>query len=412
MASRSPPRIDRESVVRLWLHRQGLTEPRASTRLTRRALVGHLERTGALQLDTINVLERAHHLTLWSRYGPYDRAALDRWVYRDRVAYEYWGHEASILPISHLPLGRRRMRRFPPGSWSGKAWWSVYATSTASKRRVLKRLRAEGPLESADFERTEEKLDDRRRLGGVMPMPKEDKRSLKLLWHDGRVAVRERRHFRCVYDLAERVYPDGAAATPTEFEDSWLLIGLSGNGIASQRHLDNYWTAPKLGADARRRVITRNLKAGRIVELRVEGLWGPFYARPEHLDALASLPEAQGTTLLCPFDSLLWQRGRAEDLLDFRYRIEIYVPPAKREFGYYVLPILHDGRLVGRLDPKLHRDRGVLEIKSLHLEAAFDDDGRNDSSFLQGLRDSLASLAEFVGADDLKLPRGWKKKLG
>ena len=352
-------------------------------------------------------MERAHYLTLWSRFGTYDRAGLDRWVSRDRVAYEYWGHEASILPISHLPLGRRRMRRFPPKSWSGRAWWSVYTTSTASKRRVLKRLRREGPLESVDFERTPEKLAGEHPFGGAMPMPKEDKRSLKLLWHGGRVAISERRHFRCVYDLAERVYPEGEAATPTEFEDSWLLIGLSGNGIANQRHLHNYWTAPRLDADTRRRVIARNLKAGRIVELRVEGLRGPFYVLPEHLDALAELPEPRGTTLLCPFDSLLWQRGRAEDLLDFRYRIEIYVPPARREFGYYVLPILHDGRLVGRLDPKLHRDRSVLEIKSLYLEEGFHD----GSGFLAGLRDSLASLAEFVGAIDLKLPRGWKKKL-
>jgi uncharacterized protein YcaQ len=395
--------------LRLWFYRQGLSRPHASDRLTRGRFVDHLERTGALQLDTINVVERAHYLTLWSRFGTYDRGTLDRWVSNERVAYEYWGHEASILPISHLPLGRRRMRRFPPKSWSGKAWWSVYTTSTASKRRVLKRLRTEGPLESVDFERTPEKLGEENPFGGAMPMPKEDKRSLKLLWHDGRVAISERRHFRCVYDLAERVYPEGEAATPTEFEDSWLLIGLSGNGIANERHLLNYWTAPRLNADTRRRVIARNLKASRIVEVRVEGLRGPCYALPEHLDVLAHLPEPRGTTLLCPFDSLLWQRGRAEDLLDFRYRIEIYVPPAKREFGYYVLPILHDGRLVGRLDPKLHRDRGLLEIKSLHLEEGFGDG--SGSNFLTGLRDSLASLAEFVGADDLKLPRGWKKKL-
>jgi uncharacterized protein YcaQ len=407
MASTSPPRVDRESAVRLWFQRQGLDRPRGSESLTRANLTDHLERTGALQLDTINVLDRAHYLTLWSRFGAYDRKKIDRWLYRDAAAYEYWGHEASILPISHLPLGRRRMRRFPPKSWSGKAWWSVYATSIASKRRVLKRLRAEGPLESADFERTNEKLGDPRLLGGAMPMPKEDKRSLKLLWHDGRVAVRERRHFRCVYDLAERVYPEGDVATPTEFEDSWLLIGLSGNGIASERHLLNYWTAPSLKAPDRKRVIARNLRKGRIVTVRVDGVRGSCYALPEHLDGLDALSAPAGTTLLCPFDSLLWRRERAEELLDFRYRIEIYVPPAKREYGYYVLPILHEGRLVGRLDPKLHRDRGLLEIKSLHLEEGFD----GGSGFVTGLRESLASLAEFTGADDLKLPRGWKGKL-
>lgn len=407
----SLPCIDRESVIRLWFHRQGLGRPRASRTLTRASLTDHLERVGALQLDTINVLDRAHYLTLWSRYGSYDRAKLDRWVYRDRNAYEYWGHEASILPISHLPLGRRRMRRFPPKSWSGKAWWSVYSTSTASKRRVLKRLREEGPLESADFERTDEKLDDPRLLGGAMPVPKEDKRSLKLLWHDGRVAVRERRNFRCVYDIAERVYPEGETATPAAFEDSWLLIGLSGNGIASERHLLGYWTAPKLKAETRRRVIARNVKKGQIVEVRVSGARGRWYALPEHLDGVDDLPEPQGTTLVCPFDSLLWQRARAEELLGFRYRIEIYVPPSKREFGYYVLPILHDGRLVGRVDPKLHRDQALLEIRSLHLEEGFD----GGDVFVAGLRETLAGLAEFVDAKGLKLPlelpRGWRGRL-
>lgn len=396
------PSIPLDQVTRLWLDRQGLATPRGATALTRDALTAHLERTGALQLDTINVVDRAHYLTLWSRFGPYDRERLDRWIYDERLAYEYWGHEASILPISHLPLGRRRMRRFPPESWSGKKWWSVYDTSPASRRRVLKRLRQEGPLESTDFEHTDEEFGPDGPPGGTMPLPKEDKRTLKILWHQGRVAVARRRHFRCVYDLAERVYPEGAAASTAEFEDSWLFTGLAGNGIASERHLGNYFTAPDLGAADRRRVIARNLKKKRIVEVRVAGLRGAYYALPEHLETLEELPEPRGTTLVCPFDSLLWQRQRAEDLLGFRYRIEIYVPAKKREFGYYVLPILHDGRLVGRLDPKLHRDRGELEVKSLGLEPGF----RRDRRFDRGLDEALDSLREFVGAERLRLPRG------
>jgi len=166
-------------VVRLWFHRQGLTEPQDANRLTAETLRLHLERTGALQLDTINVVDRAHYLTLWSRFGLYDRTALDRWMYDDQVAYEYWGHEASLLPISHLPIGRRRMRRFPPKSWEAKSWWKHYKTSAASKRRVLERLEAEGPLESIDFEPSPDPV----KSAGVMPLAREDKRSLKLLWH-------------------------------------------------------------------------------------------------------------------------------------------------------------------------------------------------------------------------------------
>ena len=404
MTAARPASVPVDQVVRLWLHRQGLSAPRGSAPAGRRSLTKHLERVGGLQLDTIRVVDHAHYLTLWSRFGAYDRKKLDSWMYGDRLAYEYWGHEASLLPISHLPLGRRRMRRFPPESWTGKSWWSVYQTSTASKRRVLRRLRAEGPLESRDFERTAEP-GKTSPFGKAMPLGKEDARSLKLLWHGGRVAVASRRHFRCVYDLAERVYPDVAPSTPVEFEDSWLLIGLSGNGIASEAHLANYWTAPSLSAASRKRVIARNLKRGRIVEVRVEDRRGRYYALPGHLDALSQLPDPTGTNLLCPFDSLLWQRKRAEELLDFRYRIEIYTPADKREYGYYVLPILHEGRLVGRLDPKVHRDRSVLEVKSIHLEKGF----RRDRDFDRGLAEALHDLREFAGADRLELPVDWSR---
>jgi uncharacterized protein YcaQ len=402
MTPRALPVIPLEQVVRLWLHRQGLSEPQGSVPLDKTALVDHLERTGALQLDTVNAVERAHYLTLWSRFGPYTKGHVDRWVYRERAAYEYWGHEASLLPISHLPLGRRRMRRFPPPRLRERSWWPSYTTSTASKRRVLRRLRSEGPLESADFERRASEPADASPWG--MPMPKEDTRSLKLLWHDGRVAVRRRRHFRCVYDLAERVYPEGPVASTTEFEDSWLLVGLSGNGVASERHLTNYFTGPSPTAAERKRIIRRQLAKRRVVEVRVQDRRGTFLALPEHLETIDQLPEPHGTTLVCPFDSLLWQRKRAEELLGFGYRVEIYVPAAKRQFGYYVMPILHDGRLVGRLDPKLHRDRGLLEIKAIYLEDGF----RGGAAFRRGLAESLESLRRFLGADRLDLPARWR----
>ena len=404
-ATDTPPTIPLDQVIRLWLRQQGLLSPLSGPPLTRAALVDHLERTGGLQVDTINVVERAHYLTLWSRFGAYARPELDAWIERDRVAFEYWAHEASILPASHLPLARRRMRSFPPERWQRNAWWQKFQTSTASKRRVLARLRAEGPLESTDFTADPDEWEAGERPGGSYPMAKEDGRSLKLLWHAGKVAISGRRHFRCVYDLAERVYPAGTAVSAAAYADSWLLCGLRGQGFAGTRHLDGYLTAQGLDAAAKRAVIARNLKRGAVREVRVAGHRDPWYALPEHLEDLASLPEPAGTTLLCPFDSLLWQRRRAEDLLGFRYRIEIYVPPAKREFGYYVLPILHDGRLVGRLDPKLHRDRAALEVRALHLEPGVRRDARLD----RGLAAALRSLADFVGAQAITLPRSWRR---
>ena len=299
------------------------------------------------------------------------------------------------------------MQRFPPESWRASSWWTRFETSTASRRRVLRRLRAEGPLKSSDFEADPDEFGGQAPPGGTIPMPKEDKRSLQLLWHAGKVAIRERRHFRRVYDLAERVYPSVQAASTTSLQDSWLRIGLEGNGIASEKHLVNYWTAPKLKAPERKRVIARHLKAGSIVEVTVEGLRDRFYALSQYLEGLDELPEPRGTNLICPFDSLLWQRQRAEDLLNFRYRIEIYVPVKKREFGYYVLPILHDGAFVGRLDPKLHRDRAELEIRSIHLEPGF----RRDAHFDAGFAEALASLAGFVAAERVTLPKGWRRLL-
>jgi len=394
-----------DEVCRLWLSRQGLARPRGEAEMSPAHLKALLERVGALQLDSVNVVDRAHYLTLWSRFGAFDRTELDDWVHESGAAYEYWGHEASVLPISHLKYGLRRMRRFPPASWAKAAWWKRMATSTGSKRRVLRRIREEGPLESKDFERRPDELS---KVGVWSELaPKEDKRSLGLLWHAGRLAVQRRRHFRRVYDLAERVYPSVEPACLAEYQDSWLLTGLSGNGITRARHLDNYFTAPKLTAVEKRRVIQRNLKSGAIAEVEVEGLEGPFYADPEQLATVESLPDPQGTTLLCPFDSLLWQRRRALDLLNFEYKIEIYVPASKRVFGYYAMPILHEGELVGRIDPKLHRERGCLEIVAIGLERGV----AWNPALRRGLTGALDSLAEFSGASELELPKAWRRKL-
>jgi len=406
--ARSYPRVSAAAVRRLWFQRQGLAEPRGTRRLTKKRLVDHLERTGGLQLDSVNVVDRAHYLTLWSRFGAYDRRKVDRWVYRERAGFEYWSHEASILPASHLPLARRRMRRFP-AHWEGRSWYDEWKTSPASRRRVLRRLRHEGPLETTAFEGISE---DTKNIGGwSAPLAREDKRSLTMLWHGGRVAIDTRRHFRRVYDLADRVYPGSEVVSRAAWEDSWLLLGLSGNGIASEAQLVHYISATALKAPDRTRVLERNLRARRIVEVRLEGSEERHFALPEHLeqaDRLGPDDDPVGTTLLCPFDSFLWQRRRAEELLGFSYRLEIYVPQAKRVHGYYVLPILHDGRLVGRLDPKLHREEGVLEVRSLSLEPDFDASPR----FVAGLAEALESLATFLGAEHLKVPRAWRGKLG
>jgi len=387
------PRIEREQVVRLWLARQGLAAPRGR-RLTRAQFLAHLDSCGALQLDSVNALARAHLLTLWSRYGHFDPATLDRWVYEEKLAYEFWGHEASLLPLSSLPLSRRYMRDWAPRG----QWWEDRRAGEAIQRRVLRRIRAEGPLESAHFEAAPDEAT------GPWWGWKDAKMALEWLWRRGRLAVRERRHFRRVYDLAERVYPPGPTASRRAHAESWALIGLGANGVATARHLDHYLSAPRLTAPERAAVLDALLRAKRIVAVTVPGLKETAYALPETLDRLSEAPVPRGTTLICPFDSLLWQRRRAEELLDFRYRVEIYTPPAKRSFGYYVLPILHEGRLVGRLDPRLDRAQGRLTIHAIGLEPGVTREARLDA----GLAGSLAELARFVGATELALPAGWR----
>lgn len=400
LTKQSPPEFSPDFVCRLWLARQGLLTVEAPRRLNRNSFVAHLEATGGLQVDSVNVVDRAHYLTLWSRFGAYDRAKVDRWIYRDRVALEYWGHEASILPMSDLPLAKRRMQRFPPDRWRNASYWARYDTSPESKRRVLKLLKLHGPLMSSDFEPTSKDSARKDVLGWGSLIPKEDKRSLQLLWHAGKVAIVGRKHFHKQYDLAEKVLPAQRPATKQEYFDSWLLRGLSGCGIATEAHLVNYITGPNLTAPERAEVLARNLKKKKIVEVQVTGLPGRWFALPRVLDEAGDPPKASGLTLICPFDSLLWQRKRAEQLLNFKYRVEIYVPEKKREYGYYVLPILYRGQLVGRLDPKLHRDRGELEIKSLVYEPSF----KATKAFRRELTQRIENFAAFLGAETIKMP--------
>jgi len=387
------PRFTRDQVARLWFQRQDHRAPRGA-RLTRERFSRFLEQVGGLQLDSVNVLDRAHYLTLWSRFGSYSRERVDRWVYKERLAHDFLAHVACLTPPSRLPLDRRTMKDFDPTS----RWWRDRKAGIALRRHVLERIRHEGGLESADF-KSESGV-----KGGWWSW-KGEKMALEWLLRRGRLAIGDRRSFRRVYDLAERVYPDGPSASRREYEDSWLLIGLAGNGIAPERHLQQYIMSPHPYAKTRREIIARNLKARRIVELEVDGLSGPCYALPEHLEGIARIPRPRGTKLICPFDSLLWQRRRAEELLDFEYRIEIYVPPAKRRYGYYVLPILHEGRFVGRLDPKFDRQAGRLLVRAIHLEPGF----AAGADFETGLADTFRDLAAWLGADGVELPRGWRK---
>lgn len=321
-----------------------------------------IRRMGALQIDTIHVIARSPYLVLWSRLGHYDPAWLDE-LLAEGALFEYWAHAASFLPSEDFPLFRRIMLDGRSLWWKDeKAWLEEHAPMV---ERILERIRQEGPVRSSDFERAD------RRGNGWWDW-KEEKRALEHLFTNGVLMIARREKFQRVYDLTERVAPDWEdARAPTAHE---VLRRLALKAAQSLGVLKAGW-AP----DYYRTAKAKTLKAleelaaeGRLQPVEVDGWDAPGYVHPDNLALLeaarAGALQPTLTTLLSPFDPIVWDRARARELFGFDFTIECYLPAAKRRYGYYLLPILHRGQLVGRLDAKAHRKEGVFEVKGLYLE--------------------------------------------
>ncbi|PYM57485.1 MAG: hypothetical protein DMD77_11865 [Candidatus Rokuibacteriota bacterium] len=404
------PSIPLRAVTALFLQRQHLARPRALT-LTAHRLARFVEDVGGLQLDSINVLERAHYLTVWSRFGPYDRAWLDRIVYRRRLLFEYWAHAACLVPTTMLPWWRRAMLDYR----LRHTGWSRWLRRNA---KVLDRVKAavlaNGPMAQGDFE-------GRRPAGAAgwwswRPV----QHALHYLWMTGALTVHSRQHFQKRFDLLERAIPDslgGAAVSSEDFQRWHIERSLHAMGAATELDLTHYLTFPRLGPGPRRAALRAMIEGGEVTALEIEGRPGRWLALTRDLPALARARRAptpsRGTTLLSPFDSLLWYRDRVARLFGFDYRIEVYTPGHKRVHGYYTLPILHHGHLIGRVDAKRHRAEGRLEIRHVHFEPWFASGQKpptggarlDQDEALDGLRDAFASLGTFVGAGKVVLRR-------
>jgi uncharacterized protein YcaQ len=406
----APLSLDRRTVAALFLERQHLARPRRR-RFTARSVLAFVEDVGGLQLDSINVVERAHHLTLWSRFGPYDRRALERIAYRRRLLFEYWAHAACLVPASHLPAWRRAMVDY---SLKSRSWGGWLRKNRRVLRAVEDAIAASGPLGSRDFEHRRP-----RGSGGGWWNWKPATHALDYLWMSGRTLVHSREHFRKRFDLAERVMPDAVALEPLTREAflRWhVRQTLRALGAASEADLRMYLTYPRLSVGERRRALRAAVESGEVVEVAVEGERGRWLALAGDIEALAAAgrrrrPSA-GTTLLSPFDSFLWHRERTRRLFGYEYRLEVYTPGHQRTHGYYSLPILHGGQLIGRLDPKTHREARRLVVKAVHFEPWFAKGadppaaswGRVDrDAALAGVGEALRSLAAFVGAEDVTL---------
>jgi uncharacterized protein YcaQ len=378
----------REAAARLFLSRQHLDRPRGRS-LNAESLARFVADAGGLQLDSINVVARAHELTLWSRFGPYDRAQLERLVYGERALFEYWAHAACLVAEEDRPAWARAMADYRARHTGWSDWLKANAGVT---RSVLRRIKAHGPLSSSDFDRPEGKS------SGWWDW-KPAHHALHYLWMSGRLAVHSRRHFQKRYDFAERISSPAAPIPRAEFPRWHLRKTFHALGAAAAADLPRYLTFPRLDPALRRGALKKMLKDGEAVEIGVEGLRGRWFALAADLPALENPPPSRGTALLSPFDSLLWHRGRAQALFGFDYKIEVYVPAAKRRHGYYALPILHDGRLIGRLDAKNHREERELRVNSVHFESPPSDAERS------GLAAALDSLAVFLGAERWRGPR-------
>jgi uncharacterized protein YcaQ len=324
-----------------------------------------VRRMGVLQIDTIHVVARSPYLVLWSRLGDYRPGWLDE-LLAEGALFEYWAHAACFLPIEDYPLFRRRMLdAIKDRSWPVK--WAVEWSQEHPDiiNRVRSHLREKGAVRSIEFE-------NKNRLRGGWWNWKEEKDALEALLLTGEVMIARRQNFQRVYDLRERILPgwdDEGIPTTEQLRRTLTLRSVSALGVAFPSWVPDYYRQPKKGLSQQLEALADD---GLLVRIEVEGFEGNAYMHPDRykllVEAASARLEPMMTTVLSPFDPLVWDRQRARELFHFDYMIECYTPAPKRLYGYFTLPILHRGRIVGRLDPKAHRTQGVFEIKALHLE--------------------------------------------
>jgi hypothetical protein len=354
---------------RAALAAQGLTAARPRGRVDARHLRRALAAVGILQLDSVNVFSRSHYMPLFSRLGPYPRETLDLLtVHQDgierraradrRELFEYWGHEASLIPIDLQPLLRWRMARADSLAWTGVA--RVARDEPELVKRVLKLVRERGPIRAAEVGGP-----PRERRPGEMWNWNDGKKALEYLFFAGEVVAERRVNFERLYDVPERVLPAAVLALPTpgeaEAQRELLLFAARRLGVATEPDLGDYFRLPRADSKAR---LAELVEAGALMPATVEGWSAAAYAPPD----LQVPRRIRARALLSPFDSLVWRRERTERLFGFRYRIEIYTPAAKRVHGYYVLPFLLGDRLVARVDLKSDRQAGVLRVLGAFAE--------------------------------------------
>jgi uncharacterized protein YcaQ len=388
--------LSRAQARRIALVAQGFRDPRHTTP-TMRTFDRTLARTGVLQVDSVNVLQRAHYMPLFSRMGPYDTAMLQRASEKaPRRMVEYWAHVQAFMPVDLWPVMQHRMEGFR----DSPRWGAWLQTNPGLVERVLAQVRDGGASTARD-------LDDggpRRKVDWGWNWS-EARKALDYLYLVGDLAIAERnQQFEPVYDLAERVLPAPvlAAPVPGAFEATKELVrrAARSHGVGTVRCLTDYYRLQLQRGEGQRsaqRAIDELVEDGELLPVTIEG-----WRRPAWLHRDAAQPrKVDARALLSPFDPVVWERERTEHVFDFHYRIEIYVPEPKRRFGYYVLPFLLGDRIVGRVDLKADRKAGALLVKAAYAEPGAPPETAPE------LAEELRDLARWLALDAIEVhPRG------
>lgn len=381
-----PPDLSNEQARWLAIEAQGLHRDRPSATITRRHIHDVFARVGTIQLDAVNVVERTQFLVLFSRLGAYDVKRLHDLCGPGGEIFEYWGHAASLLPMTHQPLMRWRMEHAGPYGES-----DAYATRREEWRAanqdylaaVLAEVRDRGPLAASQL------TDPRRQQGEWWGRRSIGRQALEWLFFKGDVTGWRAPNFERIYDLPERVIPADVLAQPTppidEAQRRLLILAAGSLGVGTARELADYY---RLNIRTARDRLAELVEAGEIELVTVEGWREPGFVLPT---ARPTRPRRRHATLLSPFDSLIWERTRTRRLFGFDYRIEIYVPEAQRTHGYYVLPLLVGDALVARFDLKADRATSTLRVRGSHLEPDADQEvvATEGAHELDALRDWL-----------------------
>ncbi|MFH1806227.1 MAG: crosslink repair DNA glycosylase YcaQ family protein [Pseudomonadota bacterium] len=392
MSERKPVAISAKQARHLALGAQGF-EAEDGKAVDARRIMKMIRKTGLLQIDSVNVLSRAHYMPVFSRLGVYDRDILDQlsWGPKSRRRlFEYWGHEASLIPLEDYPLFRWRMEnaRSGDGMWGGIA--RVARDHPEFVRSILDDIAAKGPMAASDMDA------ERPASGSKWWGWSRAKTALEYLFWSGQLAARTRRSsFERVYDLPERVVGADFVAQqilPRDVAQRALLRkAIAAMGVATTTDLRKYFRIPT--DDAKQR-IAEMAEAGELIPADVQGWSQPGWIAPDAKLRRRAIPSA----LLVPFDPVMWDRDRVERIFGFTYRIEIYTPAPKRQYGYYVLPFMQNGAMVARVDLKADRQEGLLRVVAAHIEP-----GCVPGEVAPDLHHHLHRLAVFLGLEDVDI---------